>query len=75
MEEIDGRRNTLQVFTRNARKPSALAADGHIECLVAFFTQLVESNVLADLNARPNLHADFFHDVDFCVDDVLLKFV
>ena len=75
MEEIDGRRNTLQVFTRNARKSSALAADGHIECLVAFFTQLVESNVLADFNACPDLHADFFHNVDFSVYDILLKLV
>ena len=75
MQEVNGSGHALCVLTRNARQARALAANCHVEGLVALCTQLVEGDVLAHFHACAYLHADFAHYVDFRVDDLLVELV
>ena len=75
MQEVDGGDGAGKCFTRNAGQFASLAADSHIEALVALFAELFYGDVLADLHSRANLHTNLSHDVDFSLDDVFIKFV
>ena len=75
VQEVDSGDGARECFTRDAGQFASLAADGHIETLVALFAELFYGDVLADLHARANLHTDLAHDVDFGLDDVLIQFV
>lgn len=63
------------VFARDSRQSAALATDCNVECLVAFRSQLIESDVFADVHAGLEFNAEFTENIDFRFDDVFFEFV
>ena len=72
-QEVDTGQDAFRVFALDTELASALGADGHIEALVAFVTQLLDSDVFADFDAALDVDAELPDDVDLRVDDVLLE--
>ena len=72
MQEVDGRGGSGQSLAVDTGKASALAADGDIEALIAFFAQLRDGHVLAHFHSRAYLHANLAHNVDLGLDNVLV---
>ncbi len=75
MQEIDSRGRAGQCFAGNAGEPAALAADGHIEALVAVLAEAFDGHVLPYFDAGTDIHADLAHNVDFSLDNVFLQLV
>ena len=75
VEEVDGRGRAGERLARDAGQLAALAADGHVEALVALLAQAGDRDVLADLHAALDVDADLLHDVDLGLDDVLLQLI
>ena len=73
MQEVNGDVGAGGMFARDARKPSALTADGDVECEEALFTQLRDGHIPADLHAAADLHAKFTQNLNFRVYDGFLQ--
>ena len=74
-EEVDGGCRTGECLSGNSGKASALAADSHVEALVALLAKLGDGDVLSDLYASLYIDADLTHDVYFGLDNVLVKLI
>ena len=72
-QEFHAGLHALRVLAGNAGHAAALGADGHVEGLIAFASELVQGDVLSDLHAAADLHAHLADDVDLGFDHVLLQ--
>ena len=69
-KKFQARIDPLAVFALDSQHLALLGADAHEERLVPLFPQLPDGEVLADLHAALELHAQVSDDLDFGLDDV-----
>ena len=75
MEEVDGRGGAREGFPGYAGEFASLASNGHVEGLVALFTQLLNGNVLSYFHAGAYFNANLAHYVNLGLDYILLKLI
>ena len=69
-EKFQARVDPFVIFALDSQHLALLGADSHEERLVSLLTQLPDGEVLADLHAGLELHAQVLDDLDFGLDDV-----
>ena len=72
-QELHSGHNAFGIFTGNVGLSAALTANGNVEGFVAFLTQLIQSNILANFDAAANFHAHQLQNFDFRINDVLFQ--
>ena len=73
-QQVHGGLDTRGFLAGHTGLAAALAADGQIERLVPVCAQVSQRYFLADLHAAADLNAQFFQNLNFGIDNVLLQF-
>ena len=74
-EIIDSDKGTFSGIVIDVRSLSALATDSDIEGFVSFFFQLSDAGIFSDFAVGDDFNTELFDDIDFSIDDILLKFI
>ena len=72
-QEVDAAPDALQLLARDAEGGGLLCADAEIEGVIALLAQLLDGDVLADLHAAAEDHAQLLEHVDLRVEHGLLQ--
>ncbi len=75
VKEIDGSGGAGESLAGDTGQTSALAADSHVEALVAFFPQAGDSHILPHLDSATYVHPDLTHNINLRLYHVLLQFI
>ena len=72
-QEINTAVNAGQLFAGNAELGALLCADCDIEALVAFFTKLLDGDILADLGVHAEVDAHLSENINFACKSTAVK--